>query len=156
MVPVTGPWIPDRLAWSVTFAPKSAFETLESVVRSGGTQVSSEPRAKSLSWASTSWDERVSARNVLKHGASPPKRVLRLMPPSKNWPSAKLWSPSLLVNDHGAVSVWALTTAETCNAPSGVLTSHAVPAATRVTLSPMSQPILLLSMFVSAPGGFHS
>ena len=34
----------------------------------GGTQVLKLPRAKSLSWASVSCDERVSARKLPKHG----------------------------------------------------------------------------------------
>ena len=78
----------------------------------GGTQVLRLPRAKSLSCASVSCEERVSARKVPKHGGSPPNMSDRLMPPSKNWPTPKLVLPSLLRKGQGAVAVAALVTAQ--------------------------------------------
>src|SRR5204862_6055622 len=48
-------------------------------------QASKPPRAKSLSTALTSADERVSSRKLAKHScATPPVRLARSMAPSKN------------------------------------------------------------------------
>src|SRR5687767_8204832 len=85
-VPVTSPFVPSKVATSTTDSPLLMLETFcpfcwTWVSISGGTQVSRLPSAKSLSCASVSADERVSARNVPKHGGSPPNISLRLIPP---------------------------------------------------------------------------
>src|SRR5262245_11156535 len=155
-VPVTGPLLPLNVAVSLTVSPKSADDFWEVVAIVGGTHVLRLPKAKSFSWASVSAEVRVSARNEPKHGAWPSNMSERLMPPSKNWPAAKSWAPSLFVKVHGAVAVAALTTAQMSNVPSA--TSHSAPAATRSRLLPLAagsqEP--LLARFPPPPAESHS
>ena len=82
-VPEAGPSLPDSVAVSLTVPPKSAVAVDDWVASVGGTHVLKSPVATSLSVESTACDERVSARKLLKHGALPPKRLSRSMPPSK-------------------------------------------------------------------------
>src|SRR6185312_9980754 len=86
-LPATVPFEPLNVATSTTDSPLLILLTfvvpcLTCVSIFGGTQVSRLPSAKSLSCASVSCEERVSARNVPKHGACPPNMSVRLMPPS--------------------------------------------------------------------------
>ena len=112
-VPVTVPFVPVRVATSVTDSPIVMWPLLPRLVEpcltwvlmSAPTQNENVPEAKSDRVASTDCDDRVSAMNEVKQPASRP-RFERLMPPSKSSPGRKSLLPDLSVKAHGEVSVF--------------------------------------------------